>query len=67
MNNVPSHRLSTERSSGASRCSGSARNDRWAVKARTLDPLIKSANQRVQPNHTDELNTQQLELWPDSQ
>ena len=36
-------------------------------KTRTLDPLIKSTNQQVQPNYTDELNTQQLELWPDPQ
>jgi hypothetical protein len=29
-----------------------------------VDPLTKSANQRVQPDHTDSLNVQQLELWP---
>jgi len=34
-------------------------------RTRTLDPLIKSANQRVQPDHTDALNMQQLELWPE--
>lgn len=32
---------------------------------RTLDPLIKSTNQRVQADHTDELSAQQLDLWPD--
>jgi len=31
------------------------------------DPLIKSTNQRVLPNHTDALNAQQLELWPELQ
>ena len=36
-------------------------------RTRTLDPLIKSATQRVQPDHTDAPNVQQLELWPDSQ
>jgi len=36
-------------------------------RTRTLDPLIKSATQRVQPDDTDELNAQQLELWPDPQ
>jgi hypothetical protein len=36
-------------------------------RTRTLDPLIKSANQRVQPDDTDALSAQQLELWPDSQ
>jgi len=31
------------------------------------DPLIKSATQQVQPDDTDALNAQQLELWPDEQ
>ena len=28
-----------------------------------MDPLIKSDNHRVRPEHTDELYVQQLELW----
>jgi hypothetical protein len=31
------------------------------------DPLINSANQRVQPDYADDLNAQQLELWSDPQ
>jgi hypothetical protein len=34
-------------------------------RTRTLDPLIKSDSQRVQPDDTDQLNVQQIELWPD--
>ncbi len=34
---------------------------------RTSDPLIKSDSQRVEPNDTDALKPQQLELWPDPQ
>jgi len=36
----------------------------WALS--DLDPLIKSDSQRVQRDHTDKLNAQQLELWPDA-
>jgi hypothetical protein len=46
--------------------SGLQKESRGDLLPRTLDPLIKSANQRVQPAHTDDLDTQQLELWPDS-
>jgi hypothetical protein len=32
-----------------------------------VDPLIKSANQRVQADHTNALNVQQLELCRDAE
>src|SRR4029450_11901651 len=43
------------------------RESRGDLLPGTLDPLIKSANQRVERDHTDALNAQQLELWPDSE
>src|SRR5215471_3169342 len=36
-------------------------------RTRTLDPLIKSTSQRVQAEHTDELNAHLLDLFSDSQ
>jgi len=33
---------------------------------RTPDPLIKSPNSQQKRNHTDSLNPQQLDLWPET-
>ena len=58
----PGGALRLDRGDGAGQRAVSARRVR-----RTLDPLIKSAGQRVQVEHTDELSARQLELWPDAQ
>lgn len=63
-NSTCQHKISPLGSFGESRCSG---NFPKSQGLQPCDPLIKGANQRVQADHSDALNVQQLELWPDAE
>ena len=67
MQPVTHNQLGTKSTSGAPEESEAPETIGGPSRTRTLDPLIKSANQRVQRDHSDTLNVQQLELWPDAE